>query len=113
MNIFLSISSNICFGCSKELFVSKRRFFLSTHNICLGSEIRKLILDIIEYDCKSKQQLEVEFYKEISEYRTCVKTHIPGVQFGCTTVGIKQLKKKKRKRNGKTRWNTKRRKLCS
>ena len=43
-------------------------------------------------------------------FRTYDKTHIPGVQFGRTTVGIKQLKKieeKESKRNGKTRWGHK------
>ena len=46
-------------------------------------------------------------------FRTCVKTHIPGVQFGRTTVGIKQLKKKKAKEMEKQDGDTKRRKLCS
>ena len=36
VNIFLPISFNICFGCSKELSQ------LSTHNICFALEIRKL-----------------------------------------------------------------------
>ena len=41
VNIFLSISFNIGFVCSKE--PSHRDGFLSTHNICFGREIRKLI----------------------------------------------------------------------
>ena len=92
-----------------------RRFFLSTHNICFGSEIRKLILDIdiIEPSCKFKQQVRIEFYEDLKEYRTYVKTHISGVQFGRTTVGIKQLKKKKGKETDKQDGDTKRRKLCS
>ena len=49
--------------------------------------------------------MEVELFEELILFRTCVKTHIPGVQFGRTTVGIKQLKKKKR--NRQTRWGHK------
>ena len=41
MNIFLSISFSICFGCSKEMLIET--VLLSTHNICIVWEIRKLI----------------------------------------------------------------------
>ena len=40
MIIFLSISLNMCFGCLKE---PSHRVLLSTHNICFGLEIRKII----------------------------------------------------------------------
>ena len=70
-------------------------------------------IDIIESSCKFKQQVRIEFYEDLKEYRTYVKTHIPGIQFGRTTVGIKQLKKKKAKEMEKQDGDTKRRKLCS
>ena len=41
VNIFLPISFNICFGCSKGRLTET--VLLSTHNICFGLEIRKLI----------------------------------------------------------------------
>ena len=34
VNIFLSISFHICFGCSKERIIEM--VLLSTHNICFG-----------------------------------------------------------------------------
>ena len=40
VNIFLPISFNICFECSKEPLIET--VLLSTHNICFGWEIRKL-----------------------------------------------------------------------
>ena len=44
MIIFLSISLNICFGCSKEPSRwDVEAVLLSTHNICFGWEIRKII----------------------------------------------------------------------
>ena len=70
---YLGLIVNFSYHQFKHLFwvlkrtVSMRRFFLSTHNICFGSGIRKLILviDIIEYDCKFKQQVKVELYEEL------------------------------------------------
>ena len=41
MIIFLPISLNICFECPKE--PSHRDTFLSTHKICFGYEIRKIV----------------------------------------------------------------------
>ena len=40
VNIFLSISFNICFGTKKNRLTET--VLLSTHNICFGQEIRKL-----------------------------------------------------------------------
>ena len=39
MIIFLSISLNMCFGAQKNHLIEM--VLLSTHNICLGSEIRQ------------------------------------------------------------------------
>ena len=39
--VFLIIGLNMCFGCSKE--PSHQDGSLSTHNICFGREIRKII----------------------------------------------------------------------
>ena len=44
MNIFLPISFNICFGCSKE---PSESVLLSAHNICFGLEMRKLVFRYI------------------------------------------------------------------
>ena len=70
-------------------------------------------IDIIEHSCKFKQHVRIEFYEDLKEYRNYIRTRIPGVQFGRTTVGIKQLKKKKGKETDKQDGDTKRRKLCS
>ena len=41
VNIVLSVNFNICFGYSKEQ--SQWEGYLSTHNICFGWEIRKIM----------------------------------------------------------------------
>ena len=49
VNILLSISFNVCFGCSKEPshYHLSEMVLLSTHNICFGGEIRKIIFDYV------------------------------------------------------------------
>ena len=41
VNIFLPFTFYVCFGCSKAILIET--VLLSTHNICFGLEIRKLI----------------------------------------------------------------------
>ena len=41
-NFFLPIILSICFGCSKDLSLIET-VLLSTHNICVGGEKRKII----------------------------------------------------------------------
>ena len=41
VTIFLLINLNMCFGCSKNRLIET--VLLSTHNICLGLVIRKII----------------------------------------------------------------------
>ena len=45
LNIFLLIIFNIYCGAQKDRLIE--RFLLSTHNICFGSEIRKLIRVVV------------------------------------------------------------------
>ena len=74
VNIFLSISLNICFGFSKEQSLIET-VLLSTHNICFGSDIRKLFLIMHSYlkACKLNS-----FY-------------VPGIEdWGHTVFGLKQ-----------------------
>ena len=40
VNIFLSISYNICFGCSNICLIEMGISILSTRNICFGCEIK-------------------------------------------------------------------------
>ena len=42
VNIYWSISSNICFGAKKNRLIET--VLLSTHNICFGSKIRKMLV---------------------------------------------------------------------
>ena len=69
----------MCFGCSKEQFIET--VLLSTHNICFGGEIRKIIfkyaflsggLDKDEFESTSLLQKSLNLYKPSILFCVCV-----------------------------------------
>ena len=66
VSIFLPISFNICFGCSKNHLIEM--VLLSTHNICFGWEIRKLNFRYTLITKVLKECMIIKYKKNLMHY---------------------------------------------